>query len=98
MTELRIVKEALLKKKHKIQESVITEIGILGSYVRGDETPNSDVDILIELSRPAKLDLFDLITIEQDLAEELNTPVDLVLKSSLKPIIDHTVLSEVQYL
>ncbi len=76
MTELRIVKEALLKKKHKIQESVITEIGILGSYVRGDETPNSGVDILIELKRPAKLDLFDLIVIEQDLAEELNTPVD----------------------
>ncbi len=98
MTELRIIKETLLKKKHKLQESGITEIGIFGSYVRGEETPNSDVDILIELKRPAKLDLFDLITIEQDLAEELNTPVDLVLKSSLKPIIDQSVLSEVQYL
>ncbi len=98
MTELRIIKETLLKNKHKLQESGITEIGIFGSYVRGEETPNSDVDILIELKRPAKLDLFDLITIEQDLAEELNTPVDLVLKSSLKPIIDQSVLSEVQYL
>lgn len=98
MTELRIIKETLLKKKHKFQELGITEIGIFGSYVRGEETPNSDVDILIELVRPVKLDLFDLITIEQELAAELNTSVDLVLKSSLKPIIDQSVLSEVQYL
>lgn len=98
MTNLTVIKDTLLKKKHKLEESGIIEIGIFGSYARGEQTPNSDVDILIELARPAKIDLFDLITIEQELAEELNTPVDLVLKSSLKPIIDQSVLSEVQYL
>lgn len=98
MTELWIIKETLLKKKHKLQGLGITEIDIFGSYVRGEETPGSDVDILIDLIRPVKLDLFDLISIEQELTYELNTPVDLVLKSSLKPIIEQSVLSEVQYL
>ena len=73
-------------------------IEILGSYIRGEENSNSDVDILIDISRPSEFDLFDLISLEQELSEELNTPVDLVLKSNLKPIINGTILSEVQYL
>ncbi|QEN06327.1 hypothetical protein EW093_01400 [Thiospirochaeta perfilievii] len=71
----------------------MSEIGIFGSYVRGEQNINSDVDILIDLSRPSQLDLFDLITLEQELSEDFDTKVDLVLKSTLKPII-----SEVQYL
>ncbi|MBN2617912.1 MAG: nucleotidyltransferase domain-containing protein [Spirochaetales bacterium] len=98
MTELRIIKDTLLKKKIKLQEFGISEIGIFGSYIRGEETDNSDVDILIDVVRPSSLDLFDLISLEQELSEELNTPVDLVLKTSLKPIINESILSEVQYL
>ncbi|MGL1892247.1 MAG: nucleotidyltransferase domain-containing protein [Spirochaetaceae bacterium] len=98
MTDLNIIKDTLLKKKKRLLESGISEIGIFGSYVRGEENANSDVDILIDLSRPSKMDLFDLITLEQELTEDLNTTVDLVLKSSLKPIINESILSEVQYL
>ncbi|WP_425473394.1 nucleotidyltransferase family protein [Thiospirochaeta perfilievii] len=59
---------------------------------------NSDVDILIEIARPVKIDLLDLVAIEQELSEELNTPVKLVVKSVLKSIIKESVLSEVKYL
>ncbi len=98
MTDLNIIKNTLLKKKKRLLESGISEIGIFGSYIRGEENVNSDVDILIDLSRPTKMDLFDLIILEQELSEDLNTPVDLVLKSTLKPIINESILSEVQYL
>ena len=98
MTDLNIIKHTLRKKKSKLLGSGITKIGIFGSYIRGEENSNSDVDILIDISRPSKFDLFDLISLEQELSEELNTPVDLVLKSNLKPIINDTVLSEVLYL
>lgn len=98
MTNLNIIRKTLLSKKNNLIDLGISEIGIFGSYIRGEEKPNSDVDILIELSRPVKLDLFDLISLEQELSEDLKTPVDLVLKSTLKPIIDQEILSEVQYL
>ncbi|QEN03383.1 hypothetical protein EW093_01245 [Thiospirochaeta perfilievii] len=98
MTELHIIKDTLLKKKKRLLNSGISEIGIFGSYVRGEQKINSDVDILIDLSRPTQLDLFDLITLEQELSEDLDTKVDLVLKSTLKPIIEDSILSEVQYL
>ena len=98
MVTLEQIKDVLNKKKTYLSNSGITEIGLFGSYLRGDEKPDSDVDILIDVSRPSKLDLLDLITIENELSEELGLPVDLVLKSSLKPGLSKSILSEVIYL
>lgn len=98
MTSLDQIKKTLLQKKSYLQETGIREIGIFGSYIRGDQTDQSDLDILVDLSRPSKLDLLDLISIESELSEDLGVPVDLVLKSSLKPAIGRAILSEVEYL
>lgn len=95
---LEQIKSILIKKKPILMASGISQIGIFGSYLRGKQNENSDVDILIDLVRPSKLDLLELITIENDLKEELGIPVDLVIKTSLKPHISQTVLTEVEYL
>ncbi|MDC7240032.1 MAG: nucleotidyltransferase family protein [Spirochaetales bacterium] len=92
------IKSVLIQKKPSLLASGISEIGIFGSYIRGEQNENSDVDILIDLVRPSKLDLLQLISIEDDLKEELGVPVDLVIKTSLKPNISKTVLAEVEYL
>ncbi len=92
------VKRILIEKKPSLVASGISEIGIFGSYARGEQNDDSDVDILIDLVRPSKLDLIQLISIEQDLKEVLGVPVDLVIKSSLKPHISTSVLAEVVYL
>ncbi len=88
----------LIKKKPSLLASGISEIGIFGSYARGEQKDTSDVDILIDLVRPSKLDLLQLISLENDLREALGVPVDLVIKTSLKPGISKSVLSEVVYL
>jgi predicted nucleotidyltransferase len=98
MTTIQQVKKVLQNKKSQLIQNGIIEIGIFGSYIRGEERPESDVDILIDIARPAKIDLFDLIMIEDELTQELNTKVDLVIKSNLKPIIGNNILSEVEYL
>ena len=92
------IKRIMTQKKPELMASGISEIGIFGSYIRGEQKENSDVDILIDLVRPSKLDLLQLISIEDDLEKELGTPVDLVIKSSLKPNISKAVLAEVEYL
>jgi predicted nucleotidyltransferase len=76
----------------------ITEVGLFGSYVRGEETPSSDLDILIEIERPARLDLLTLISLQQELSDDLGVSVDLVLKSDLRPTLGKNILSEVIYL
>ena len=92
------IKRVLIQKKPSLLASGISEIGIFGSYVRGEQNDTSDVDILIDLVRPSKLDLLQLLSLENDLREELGVPVDLVIKTSLKPNISKSVLSEVVYL
>ena len=98
MTDLVKIKKILHQKKTLFKKYGITEIGIFGSYIRGQENPQSDIDILIDISRPSTLGLIELIEIENKLTEELDTKVDLVLKCNLKPLIGKNILQEVQYL
>jgi uncharacterized protein len=64
------------------QEYGIEALGIFGSYARGQARPDSDVDVVVKLS---KQDLFIMIGIKQDLEEVLHLPVDLV---SYRPQMD----------
>jgi len=77
-----------LKNKYKIKE-----IGIFGSFVRGDATKDSDVDILVEFEEVPSL--FKFIEIENYLSNILGIKVDLVEKKSLKPRIGEHILKEV---
>ncbi len=85
-------------KSHKaklIEKYGIKEIGIFGSYVRGEENKNSDVDILVEFSRDSCISLLDFVELENYLTDLLGIKVDLVEKTSLKPSIGERVRKEV---
>ena len=71
------------------------EVGIFGSFVRGEEKDTSDLDILVELERPVGLIKF--VGLQNYLSDELGEKVDLVTKSALKPRIKKNILSEVVY-
>jgi predicted nucleotidyltransferase len=71
-----------------------TMIGIFGSYARGEENADSDLDILIDFE--SKVDLLELIGIEQELESLLGMKVDLItyrsINASLKPYIEHDLI------
>lgn len=98
MVSLDQIKRILTQKKPILAKAGIKEIGVFGSFVRGEQQPESDLDILIDIERPAVMDLLTLITLEQELSEDLGVSVDLVLKSMLRPALGRSILSEVQYL
>ncbi|NEZ67030.1 DUF86 domain-containing protein [Leptolyngbyaceae cyanobacterium CCMR0082] len=90
------IKVMLQQRKPQIQEQYhIAELGIFGSYVRGEQTAASDLDILIE--RPEGLSLFQLLELGDQLSDELGVKVDLVTKQGLKPKVKERVLAEVVY-
>jgi uncharacterized protein len=62
------------KEKNQKKYSIIN-IGLFGSASRRAMTEQSDIDIVVELEDP---DMFNLISIKQDLEEELSRPVDIV--------------------
>jgi hypothetical protein len=98
MTTLDEITKALSQKKPRLAQAGIKEIGVFGSYVRGEQQPDSDLDVLIDIERPAKIDLLKLIDLEKELSTDLGVSVDLVLKSTLRPSLGKEILSEVVYL
>ena len=83
--------QAVLHERFKVKE-----IGIFGSYVRGEQKKRSDVDILVVFREP--ITLFEFMDLEECLGQILGIKVDLVSKKALKPRIGKHILSEVVYL
>jgi predicted nucleotidyltransferase len=70
----------------------IRAIGVFGSYARGEQRPDSDLDLVIDLG--PGLTLIDLARIETELAQRLGLPVELAIKDALKPRIEKRILAE----
>ncbi len=94
---LEEIKRILIALKPILREQYyITEIGIFGSYVRGEERKRSDIDILVEFEKNP--DLFTFVEIKNFLSKKLSKKVDLVTTSSLKPYLGKKILKGVVYL
>ena len=97
MNQLEELKNVILKNKNRLMESYnLKSIGIFGSYIKGEESINSDLDILVDFSNP--IDLFKFLELEEELQNICSLKVDLVSVKSLKPHIGRQILSEVQYI
>lgn len=97
MNNFKDIKEILkhqkeiLKKRYKVKE-----IGIFGSYVRGEaKKKKSDMDILVDFDDG--ISLLKFIEMENYLTDILGIKVDLVMKNALKPRIGRQILKEVVY-
>ena len=87
---------SLKKIKREVeQEYSVKTIGVFGSVARDEQTGKSDIDLLVEFSKPVGFVTF--MRLENFLSERLGNQVDLVTSDSLKPVIRQDVLSEVIY-
>lgn len=68
-----------------LKEAGVTKSSLFGSYVRGDENEDSDVDFLIEF--PKGKSLLDLVRLERRLREALSKNVDVVTYRSVSPLL-----------
>jgi hypothetical protein len=76
-----------IKEKYRV-----ASLSVFGSWVRGEQTEKSDLDILVEFSEPPGL--ITLLTLEDELSTRLGLKVDLVPKGSLRPSLKNHVLRE----
>lgn len=65
-------------------------LGVFGSVARGEDRPDSDIDLLVEL--PEGMGLFAIARVQNELEEMLGSPVDLVpeagLKANVRPAVE----------
>ena len=80
-----------------LKEAGVTKSSLFGSYVRGENRADSDVDILVEL--PKGNSLLDLVRLEKKLEKALGKRVDLLTYNSVHPLLkDHISKDQLQIL
>ena len=86
----------LNEHKEELKEKFgIREIGIFGSFARGEQREKSDVDVLVEFEKP--IDFFTYLDLKDEIERLLGKKLDLVMKKTLKPKIGERILQEVIY-
>jgi predicted nucleotidyltransferase len=61
----------------------IATLELFGSYTRNEQRPESDLDVLVSFVQTPTL--FDLVNLQDEMAELLGVSVDVVLRSTLRP-------------
>ena len=77
-----------LRKRYKVRE-----LGIFGSYSRGEQKKTSDVDILVRFSPNASL--FDFVGLGNYLEERLKMKVDVVSERGIRPELKSSIVKDV---
>ena len=86
--------ETLQTHKDILRKFGVKKIGLFGSFVRGEQSENSDIDFLIEFEKPNFDDFMDLIFYLEDL---FSRNVELITNGSLSPYIQPYVEKEVKW-
>ena len=86
--------EILRSHEAELREAGVKSLQLFGSVVRGEAGPDSDIDILVEFSRP--IGLLAFVGLKHRLTALLGRPVDLVTPDALKSPLRENILKEVQ--
>ena len=95
---LQTIKDKIALERGYLHKTYgVSEIGLFGSVVRGEDTPLSDVDMLfvIEDAKKDTISLFDLVDMKTYLERVLGRTVDIVEKGSIKPQLKERIMGEV---
>ncbi len=82
-------------KPQLVKKYPIASIGLFGPIVRGDFNFNSNIDIIVEFSRPIGI---QLVSLTDELEDELDWKVDLVSRAVIKPKYLADIESEIIYI
>ena len=88
---LRIIQE---EKPFLLSQYQVSDIGVFGSFSRGEEKPGSDIDILVDFNKETP-SLFGLIKLKHYLEDKFGKKVDLIHKPMIKKALRKKILHEV---
>lgn len=94
-----ISKQNVVKKLKRVRPVLlekygITSLGLYGSVLRDDFTPQSDIDIIVDFSKPIGIEFIDLA---EDLEKVLQHKVDLVSKQGVKLTFFEVIKKDILY-
>ena len=79
--------ETLRRSELNLRARGVRRAAVFGSVSRGDNRPDSDIDIMVEIDPAAHLTVFDYADLKDYIASLFDGPVDVVNRDGLKPYV-----------
>jgi len=95
ITTKELIFQLILNEQKQLAFYGVKNIGLFGSFVRGDQTPLSDIDILVEFM-PGKRTFDNFMEVAFLLEKLLGRKVELITPEALSPYIGPHILREVE--
>jgi len=90
------IRKQVLDKRSAIRNFGVSKIGFFGSWVRGEQKPDSDIDMLVFFD-PDKLTFNNYMDLTFFLEDLLHTPVDVLTPEQISPHIMPYIQKEIKY-
>lgn len=87
----------LRRNEAALRQRGIRHAALFGSVARGDNRPDSDIDILVEFDPDARLTIFDYVAIKRYVAGLFDQPVDVINRERLKQHLRQSSLQDAIY-
>ena len=84
--------KALRESRALLDAFGVSRLSLFGSFARDEGREDSDVDLLVEFSRP--IGLFQFVRLQRELGERVGRRVELVTPAALKPQLRNRILGE----
>ena len=94
MKERMTIEEIKKKILPVVRKYEVQKASLFGSFVRGEQREDSDIDILVEFKDRENKTLLDLVGLELELQEVLNCGVDVLTYRSIHPLLRDYILKE----
>ncbi len=95
MTKADILEFLRSHKDEMYEKFGLVKIGLFGSYVRGEQREDSDIDLAVEIKSSNKFRSF--FGLKSYLEDGLHKKIDLGIESSIKPIVHQYIKKEIEY-
>ncbi len=84
----------LRRHELELRAAGVASLSLFGSTARGDQRPDSDVDLLAAFDHTRRISLLNIVRIERQISQMLGRSVELVEEGTLKPRVREHVESE----
>jgi predicted nucleotidyltransferase len=89
--------DRLRENERALRERGVTHAALFGSRARGDNRPDSDTDIMIEVDPDAHISVYDYVGLKEYIASLFDGRVDVVSRDGLKPYVRPAATADAVY-